>query len=149
PAHRLHDAALDLVANAIGIDRLSAVNRAHGADDAHAARLALDFGFYRDCAIGREILVAREGEAASTPARLPVARPPEPGSGPADRFASARVFEVAQAKFDGIDARGYRKLVDEALDRENVHVRAESPQRRHPDGHRRNEVMHDARIGEV
>jgi CO/xanthine dehydrogenase Mo-binding subunit len=44
--------------------------------------------------------------------------------------------------------RGRGELVDEAFDREHVHVGAEGTQRRHAHRHRRHEVMKDARVAE-
>ena len=67
----LHDAALDLVHDAVRVHGVAAV---HGArDTAHPdrARLALDLDLHRDRAVGGEVLVAREGEAAPMPALAP------------------------------------------------------------------------------
>ena len=87
---------------------------------ADAAALAVDLDFDRDRAVGGEVLVAREGEAAPAPALLLVARPAEALGGRADHVARARVLEVPQPELDRIGLRRARELVHEALDREHV-----------------------------
>src|SRR5437879_1537268 len=63
PRKRLHDAALDLVADAVRIDRLAAVDDRGDARDLDPAAVALDHHLQRHRAIGREILVTGKGEA--------------------------------------------------------------------------------------
>src|SRR5690349_9938159 len=81
PAHRLDDATFDLVAYPVGIDHLSAVDRADWTDHARAPGFALDFDLHREREVRREVLVAREREAASSTAGLGVTRPAESRGG--------------------------------------------------------------------
>src|SRR5437899_4271388 len=77
PADRLQDAALDLVLDAVGIDRLAAVDRGDDAQHAHVRSLALDLNFHRDRRIGGVVLVARVTEAASPAILLLITGPAE------------------------------------------------------------------------
>ncbi len=104
---------------------------------------------HRDRAYAAEILVAREGEAAPRPRRART-EPPQPKRSPRARRRRARAGRRDGAGGTRPDrlCAAMRELVHEALDREHVHVRAERAQRRHAQRHRRNEVMHDARVAE-
>src|SRR5215204_5365574 len=64
PAQGLHNAAFDLVADAVRIHCLAAVDSRHYAYDADLA-VALDLDLERDRAVGRGILVTRESKAAA------------------------------------------------------------------------------------
>ena len=56
---------------------------------------------------------------------------------------------MLQPEFDRIGAGGDRELVHETLDREHVVIGAERAQRRNPQRHRRDEVMHHLRVGKL
>src|SRR5689334_9851873 len=102
PAHGLQDAAFDLVADTVRIDDLAGIDRGDGAHHARAPRFALYFDFAREGAIGGEVLVAREREAAPAPLRQ--ARrclPAEALRREIDDVAGARILEVAKAELDG------------------------------------------------
>jgi hypothetical protein len=67
PTCRLHDAAFDLVAHAIGIDDLTTVIGRHAASQPYASSFALHLQFDGHRRIGCQVLVLGEGEAASNP----------------------------------------------------------------------------------
>src|SRR6266508_3350104 len=129
PACGLHDAALDLIANAIGIDDLTAVVGGDEPDRPHAAAFALDLDLDCNCRIGGEILVACKAEAAAAVLRRPLAWPPaEALGGQLDDVARADVLQVPQPELDRVRVSRLRQLVHDALGREHVHVGAEPAQ---------------------
>ena len=145
PAHRLQDAALDLAADAVRVDDLAGIGGRDGADDARAPALALHLDLDREGAITGRILVTREGEAAPAAVRqLDPRLPAEALGGEVDDVAGARIGEMAQAKFDRVGAGGCRQLVHEALEREDVEISAERPERRDAQRHVLDEVPDDA-----
>ena len=111
-------------------------------------RIDLDVG--RDGAVAGEVLVLGEREAAparavAAAARLPAGAP----RGRLDHGARARILHVPQSELDRIDARRRRQLVDERLEREDVGVSAERPQRRGAQGRLRDVVLDDLHVGHV
>ena len=62
---RLQDAAFDLVASTIRVDRLAAIDRGDARTSCDAAGLAFDLDLQRDRAIGGEVLVFGERKAAA------------------------------------------------------------------------------------
>ncbi len=54
---------------------------------------------------------------------------------------------MLQPEFDRIGAGRDGKFIHETLDREHIVIGAERPHRRDPQRHRRDEVMHDMRVG--
>src|SRR5262245_415109 len=65
PAERLHDATLDLVANAVRIDDLAGIDGRYRPYDARTAGHPRDFDLHRYRAIGRQVLVACKRKAPS------------------------------------------------------------------------------------
>src|SRR5436190_13555213 len=146
PACRLQDTALDLVLDAVGVDRFAAVDRRDRAPEAYAAALEIQVNFDRERHIGGEVFVTGKSEAP-TPALLPLVLGPAEAVGRrADDLASARIVEMAQTKLNRIGLRGLRQLVDKALDREDVHIRAEAAQCRDADRHHRHEFVDHSSI---
>ncbi len=108
-----------------------------------------DFHFHRDGAVRREVLVAREREAAPASALLLKTRPAEALGRRIHDVDRARILEVPQPEIDRIGLRRSRELVHEAFDREHVVIRAERAQRGHAQRHRGHEVVNDARVLEA
>src|SRR5207248_7789442 len=100
PAQRLHDAALDLIADAVGIDGVAAVDYGDNAHDIDTAAFAVDVDFHCHRRIRAKILVAREPESAA--AALPGLAlrekgvPAEALRGHANDVLCARIPEVPQ-----------------------------------------------------
>ncbi len=67
PARGLHDGAFDLVANAVGVDWLSAVDRGDDPTEVDPTGFVLDPQFQSNCAVCAEIFVAGEGKAPAMP----------------------------------------------------------------------------------
>ena len=67
PARGLENAPFDLVADAVGIDRLAAIHSGSGTHQADAAAPMLEADLDGNRRIGAEILIPRKGEAAPTP----------------------------------------------------------------------------------
>ncbi len=137
PARGLGDGALDLVADAVGVDGLPTIDRSHDAADPDAPGLVLDVEFESDRAISAKVLVTRECEApagAVTSAgwQLGWGGPAEPVGRCLDYGAGALVLHVAQAKRHRVCACRRRQLVPEALDGKDVEVCAEGSHGRHP-----------------
>src|SRR5207253_4672656 len=145
PARRLHDAALDLIANAVGIDRLAAIDGRHCAQYFNAPRFAVDLDVDRKREVCTEILVTREREAASAAFAYRVCGPAESHGGHRDDVACPRIVQMTQTEIDWINTRRGGQFIDEALDREDVRVRTERAQGGHANRHRRDEMMDDAR----
>src|SRR4051812_42719837 len=122
PARGLDRAALDLVRNAVGVDRFAYVD---GDDEPpHAdVGVALDLG--NDGAVRTAVLVA--GKADAVPSAL--ARPPRAPAGARGRGLEdgprARVPQMAQAQRQRVLAALGRELVEEGFDREHVGEGAE------------------------
>jgi hypothetical protein len=74
---------------------------------------------------GGEVLVSREGKAATAPLGQLVALAPAEALGrQRDDVAGSRVLQMAQAKLDRIGTRRLGQFIHKALDREHVHIRA-------------------------
>jgi hypothetical protein len=88
--------------------------------------LAIDHNLDRHGAIGGKVLVLGKGKAAAAAvATFGTSGPAEPlGRGLHDG-AGAAVRHMGKAEGQGIGAGGLRQLVHEALDGEDIHVRAE------------------------
>src|SRR5439155_15613507 len=111
PAGRLDDGALDLVADAVGVDRHAAVAGGDGADRSDAAGRAVYLHFHRHRAVSREVLVLGEAEAAAAALReVGRARPAELVRGELHHVDRARIGEVVEAEGDRIDLRRQRLL---------------------------------------
>src|SRR5438067_6004585 len=115
PARRLHNAALDLVADAVRIHRLPAIDRRHRAYDPNPPGISVDRDLCCYRRIGPKVLVASEGETAAITRPLAIVPTEMFGRGH-DHVASARIVKVAQPELDGIDAGGRGQLVHKALD---------------------------------
>ena len=131
PAHRLDDAAFDLVGQPVGIDDLPGIGRGPDArhlDDAGCA-IHFNLGYHRN--VGGHGLVARIADAAAAPPITLLARFPGGGLGHGlDHGALALVLDVREAERHRVDAGGGRELVHEGLDRKHVGIGAERAQRR-------------------
>jgi len=127
PARRLHDAALDLVAQPVGIHDLAAVHRSNGTYEADAATVRIDRDFRGHGAIGGAVLIARESEAPAPPGRRLRIRPAEPFGRELNDGSGARILEMLEAKLHGVCARRLRELVHESFEREHIEVGAERP----------------------
>ena len=60
-----------------------------------------------------------------------------------------RVVEVPQPKIDRVGLARLRQLVHEALDREDVHIRAKAAQRGDPQWHGRDEIVENPRVPDL
>ena len=67
PARGLENAPFDLVADAVGIDRLGAIHSGSGTHQADAVAPMLEADLDGNRRIGAQVLVPRKGEAAPTP----------------------------------------------------------------------------------
>src|SRR5205823_3574763 len=144
PARRLHDAALDLVADSVWVDRLPAVDRTDRTLEPRPSRFAIDLDLDREREIRALVLVPGEREAAPVTPGPRIARPAEARRRGSNNVARAGVVEVPQSELNRIESRRARELVDEAFDGEHVHVRAERAQRGDAHRHRRDEMMDHA-----
>src|SRR5258706_3766807 len=127
PAYGLQNAALDLGANAIGVDDLSAIMGAADTFDLDASARALDRHLHAHRHEGLAVLVVDIGYAATTrdggfcaSARRRPCLPFHHRRHALDQLDAARILETAQAKLDRVDARRCRQLVGEALDRKAI-----------------------------
>src|SRR5262249_11109510 len=127
PARRLHDAALDLTLDALGIDGLAAVGCCDRSDQANAAGLVLDFKLDGHRAVAGKVLIPSKSEALPAPIwRLGSGLPTEPLGRKLHYLPRAGLAQVPQAEFDGILASFRSQLVHEAFDCEHIGVGAEA-----------------------
>ena len=124
PARGLDGAALDLVDDAIRIDRLADIDRERQLPDADIL-LALDLGHCG--AIGAGVLVARKADARNR--RRVACRGFQFARScrRADDVLGALVAEMAQPERDRILAALGRDLVEKGFDRKHIALRAERP----------------------
>src|SRR5258708_15719942 len=132
PARRLDRAALDLVDDAVRIDRLADVDRDRERLDADVF-LALDLG--DDRAIGAGILITGEADAI-TDARFGRRLPVRPLGGGPDDILCPLVGEMAEPERDRVFAALDGDFIEKRFDREHVALRAEGAQRGGTDRHR-------------
>src|SRR6202043_1579087 len=102
---RLHDRALDLVDQPVGVDHLAAVDGGHRAHRTRSAGLAVDLDPRGNGAIRREIFVARERKTEAAPLRclLPLL-PAKTLRRLVDDVAPAQILQMLQPEFDGMGA---------------------------------------------
>src|SRR3546814_9062793 len=116
-ADRLQDAALRLVADAVRIDDLAAVDRRRPRH-AHAARLAFDLGLHGDGAVGGQVLVPGEADVAPPAGREGAARRPAEALRRRDHVVGPRVLPVSvlpiRSRTPGGTARVSRLLIGRA-----------------------------------
>src|SRR5580765_4457950 len=122
PARRLHAAALDLVDDAVGVDRQAGVHC--GNEPGHLQFRTRGLDLRDDRAVRADVLVARVGDASPSSLRLlPRSRFPHRLF---EHCPSARILQVLKAKPDRIPVR---QLVHERFDGEHVAERTERAQR--------------------
>ena len=140
PTRRLDRPAFELSREAGAIDDLPGI----GGD---RAALQPDLGGIRDRdldghgRVGGDVLVAGERDPAPAPLRAVRARRVEALGRRLDDRPGARVGQMAQAEFDGVDARLLGELVHEGLDGEDVGIGAERAERRHPERHAAHQML--------
>src|SRR5262249_11826137 len=126
PAHRLDDAAFDLIGKSIRIDDQPSIDRGGHARHAHRAAAAIDFELRHNRYVGREVLVF--GKTEATAARAVTFPPFFPASFLGNRLddrPGARVAEMREAEGNRIDAGRGCELIHEAFDGEYVGIAAE------------------------
>ena len=141
PAHCLDGAALDLVAHPVGVDDKAHVDGDPQLVDAHVAP-GVDLGEHR--AVGAAVLVFVEAHAHAAAFDLFDFVTLGPAGHFCRRFehrAAARVFEVAQAVFEWINAQLQGDLVEEGFDGKDVAMAAQRAQRRGAYGHAEHAVV--------
>src|SRR5882672_8173611 len=130
PARGLDDAAFDLVEDAVAMNHLACIDRAVDLPEVNSIG---DLHGRNGGVIRADVLVAAKSEAASATFSAWIGGVPvrELGSFP-DHGNGARVVQMTEPEFDGIDLCERRQFVHERLDGENVAVGAERAERGTP-----------------
>ena len=124
PAYRLDGAAFDLVAHAVRVDDQAYVHRDPEFFNTHFAT-GVDLRHHRT--VGAAVFVFGEGDAHAAAFGFFTLVTPGPAGHFCRRFehgAAARVFEVAQAVLERIDAQLQRDFVEKGLDGKDIAMAA-------------------------
>src|SRR5438093_7368247 len=139
PARGLYGTTLDLVDDAVGIDRFADIDRQRQIPDGYFLG-ALDFG--DRSAIGAGVLVAGKGHAM-TNARLLLGLPFGASGNGTDDILGPLIAQVTQPESDRILTAFGGDFIEDGFNRKHIALPTKRPQRRSADRHGRQTMALD------